>query len=41
MTIDQFRERMVLDEPIVGGSDLHMEFHKFSQEALRITAENV
>ena len=41
MTIDQFRERMASDEPIVGGSDLHMEFHKFSQEALRITAENV
>ncbi len=39
MTIDQFRERMATDEPIVGGSDLHMEFHKFSQEALRITAE--
>ena len=39
MTIDQFRERMASDEPIVGGSDLHMEFHKFSQEALRITAE--
>ena len=39
MTIDQFRERMASDEPIVGGSDLHMEFHKYSQEALRITAE--
>ena len=39
MTIDQFRERMASDEPIVGGSELHMEFHKFSQEALRITAE--
>ena len=23
MTIDQFRERMASDEPIVGGSDLH------------------
>ena len=39
MTIDQFRERMATDEPIAGGSELHMEFHKFSQEALRITAE--
>ena len=39
MTIDQFRERMASNEPIVDGSDLHMEFHKFSQEALRITAE--
>ena len=38
MTIDQFRERMATDEPIVGGSDLHMVFHKYSQEALRITA---
>ena len=39
MTIEQFRERMATDEPIIGGSELHMEFHKFSQEALRITAE--
>ena len=39
MTIEQFRERMASDEPIIGGSDLHLEFHKFSQEALRITAE--
>ena len=30
---------MATDEPIVGGSDMHMEFHKYSQEALRITAE--
>ena len=39
MTIEQFRERMATDEPIIGGSDLHMQFHQFSQEALRITAE--
>ena len=39
MTIEQFRERMATDEPIIGGSELHMEFHKYSQEALRITAE--
>ena len=39
MTIDQFRERMATDEPIAGGSDLHREFHKYSQDALRITAE--
>ena len=39
MTIDQFRERMATDEPIIGGSDLHMQFHQYSQEALRITAE--
>ena len=39
MTIEQFRERMATGEPIIGGSELHMEFHKYSQEALRITAE--
>ena len=39
MTIDQFRERLATGEPIVGGSDLHRKFHKYSQEALRITAE--
>ena len=39
MTINRFRERMATDEPIIGGSDLHMQFHKYSQEALRITAE--
>ena len=39
MTIEQFRERMATDEPIIGGSELHMEFHQYSQEALRITAE--
>ena len=41
MTIDQFRERMATGEPIIGGSDLHMQFHQFSQEALRITEDNV
>ena len=30
---------MATGEPIIGGSELHMEFHKYSQEALRITAE--
>ena len=39
MTIEQFRERMATGEPIIGGLELHMEFHKYSQEALRITAE--
>jgi len=39
MTIDEFRKRMALPEPIEGGSDLHLQFHKYSQEALRITAE--
>lgn len=28
MTIEQFRERMATGEPIIGGSELHMEFHK-------------
>mgnify|MGYP002623834815 CR=1 FL=1 len=39
MTIDEFRKRMAQPEPIEGGSDLHLQFHKYSQEALRITAE--
>ncbi len=39
MTIDEFRKRMAEPEVIEGGSDLHMEFHKYSQEALRITTE--
>ena len=39
MTIEQFRERMATGEPIIGGSDLHRMFHKYSQEALRITAD--
>lgn len=39
MTIRQFRERMSDPAPVTGGSDLHQVFHKYSQEALRITAE--
>ena len=41
MTIEQFRERMATGEPIIGGSDLHRKFHQYSQEALRITEDNV
>ena len=26
-------------KPVIGGSDVHMMFHKLSQEALKITAE--
>ena len=39
MTIQEFRERMATDEHIEGGSVLHLMFHQFSQEALRLTAE--
>lgn len=34
-----FRARMATGEKIEAGSDLHLLFHRFSQEALRITAE--
>ena len=30
---------MASGKPVVGGSDVHMMFHKLSQEALKITAE--
>lgn len=30
---------MASGQPVIGGSDVHMMFHKLSQEALRITAE--
>lgn len=39
MTIQEFRERMATDKPIEGGSELHLMFHQFSQDALRLTAE--
>jgi acetyltransferase-like isoleucine patch superfamily enzyme len=39
MTIEEFRKRMAMPEPIEGGSDLHLQFHKYSQEALRLTQE--
>ena len=30
---------MASGKPVVGGSDMHIMFHKLSQEALKITAE--
>jgi acetyltransferase-like isoleucine patch superfamily enzyme len=39
MTIQEFREYMASGKPIEGGSELHMMFHKLSQEALQITAD--
>jgi len=39
MTIKEFRDYMASGKPVVGGGDVHMMFHKLSQEALQITAE--
>ena len=39
MTIQEFRNYMASGKPIEGGSDVHMMFHRLSQEALKITAE--
>ena len=39
MTIQEFRDYMASGQPIGGGSEVHMMFHKLSQEALQITAE--
>ena len=39
MTIQDFRDYMASGKPVIGGSDVHMMFHKLSQEALQITAE--
>lgn len=39
MSIQEFRDYMALGKPVIGGSDVHMMFHKLSQQALRITAE--
>ena len=39
MTIEEFRDYMASGKPIEGGSELHLMFHKLSQEALQITAE--
>ena len=39
MTIQEFRNYMASGKPVVGGGDVHMMFHKLSQEALKITAE--
>ena len=37
MTIQEFRDYMASGKPVVGGGDVHMMFHKLSQEALQIT----
>ena len=39
MTIQEFRDYMASGKPVVDGGDVHMMFHKLSQEALQITAE--
>ena len=39
MTIQEFRDYMASDKPVEGGSEVHMMFHKLSQEALQITAD--
>ena len=39
MTVEEFRKTMAETEYIPAGSALHLAFHEFSQEALKITAE--
>ena len=39
MTVEEFRKTMAGTKYIVAGSDLHLAFHAFSQEALKLTAE--
>ena len=39
MSIQEFRDYMASGKTVIGGSDVHMMFHKLSQQALRITAE--
>lgn len=39
MTVEEFRKTMAEAKYIVAGSDLHLAFHAFSQEALMLTAE--
>ena len=39
MTVEEFRKTMAETKYIVAGSDLHLAFHAFSQEALKLTAE--
>lgn len=39
MTVEDFRKTMAETKYIVAGSDLHLVFHAFSQEALKLTAE--
>ena len=39
MTVEEFRKVMVETKYISAGSELHLAFHAFSQEALKITAK--
>jgi len=39
MTVDQFRMAMAEAKYIPAGGELHLAFHAYSQEALKITAE--
>ena len=39
MTVDEFRKAMAETKYIPAGSELHLAFHAFSQEALKITAK--
>ena len=39
MTVGEFRALMATGAKIAGGSPLHAAFHRYSQEALRVTAE--
>ena len=39
MTVEEFRKTMAEAKYIPAGSALHLAFHEFSQEALKITAE--
>ena len=39
MKVDEFRKAMAEAKYIPAGSELHLAFHAFSQEALKITAE--
>jgi len=39
MTVQEFRKAMAETKYIPAGSELHLAFHAFSQEALKITAE--
>ena len=39
MKVDEFRKAMAQTKYIPAGSKLHLAFHAFSQEALKITAE--
>lgn len=39
MKVDEFRKAMADAKYIPAGSELHLAFHAFSQEALKITAE--